>query len=183
MHGNNEIELFAEHIPPNLEWLFGYQGSKRWVAFFWGAMVDRRASGYCFDGDVFNPLNTYAWDTFFSHSLIVAMNHKRIKGHAIKRFDFGDMLHTSRHYLLLDRLERLLHAAHKPIALEYLTREQVTNRGHLPPDSHNPSIFRESVGQASPSPTGALQKIAEMIAWLDDCMAMLEKMGHWPKLS
>ncbi len=178
------MELFSEHTPPNIERLFGYQHSNRWVAFFWGKIINHRACGYCFDGEIFNPLNALAWDTFFGHPLVVAMNYERIKGHAVKRFDFGDMLQTSRHFLLLDRQKRRLHAAQKPFAMEHLKMEIVsTNREDPRTDLNSPRISCRSGGLVSPASTGALQMIADMTAWLDHRKVLLEKTGRWPKLS
>lgn len=184
MQVNHRMELFSEHTPPELELLFGYQCSKRWVAFFWGKLVNYRASGYCFDGETFSPLNALAWDTFFCHPLVVAMNHKRIKGFAVRRFDFGDMHQTSRHFLLLDRQQRRLHAAKKSCALEHLQMEmQSANRDDAPPDFHPPANLKEPEGRVSPISKGALQMIAEMTAWLDNRKVLLERTGHWPKLN
>ena len=184
MQAKNGLELFSEHTPPNLERLFGYHSSKRWVTFFWGTIINHRASGYCFDGETFYPLNALAWDTFFGHPLVVAMNHKRIKGHAVKRFDFGDLHQTSRHFLLLDRRQRCMHAAQKPDVLEHIQMEmQSLNRRHTPPNLSQPPIPWESVGQVSPASKGALQMIADMTSWLDDRKSWLEKTGQWPILS
>jgi hypothetical protein len=177
------MKLFSEHTPPGLEQLFGYQSSKRWVAFFWGNIINHRASGYCFDGEVFNPLNALAWDTFFGHPLVVAMNHKRVKGYAVKRFDFGDMLSTSRHFLLLDRNKRRLHAAQKPFVLEHLKMQiESTKKGFTLPNLSPPHRCLKSEGRDSPSAKGALQMIADMTAWLDDRKVLLEKTGRWPIL-
>lgn len=184
MQAKNGMELFSEHTPPGLEQLFGYQCSKRWVAFFWGKLVNNRASGYCFDGKIFYPLNGLAWDTFFSHPLVLAMNYKRINGYAVRRFNFGDMLQTSRHVLLLDRHQRRLHAAKKPYALKHLKMEmQFANRSDAPPNLHLPPIIREPEGQVSPISKGALQMIADMTAWLDNRKVLLERTGEWPKLN
>jgi hypothetical protein len=181
MQAKNEITLFSEHTPPNLEQLFGYESCNRWVAFFWGNIINHRAAGYCFDGKIFNPLNGLAWDTFFGHPLMVAMNHCRIKGHAVRRFDFGDMLQTSRHFLLLDRSKRSLHAAQRPFALNHLKMEIVsTNRGYALAKILHSHISRKSEGQISPYSKGALQMIADMTAWLDDRKLFLEKTGRWP---
>ncbi len=183
MQANTGIELFTEHTPPDLERLFGYQHSKRWVTFFWGKLINQRASGYCFDGEFFNPLNALAWDTFFGHPLVVAMNYKRINGHAVKRFDFGDMLQSSRHFLLLDRQKRLLHAAHKTCALQYLSMEtRSTNEGRALSGFLSPDISSKSAGQAAPFSKGALQMIADMTAWLDERKVLLKQTGQWPRL-
>jgi hypothetical protein len=184
MRVKNGMELFSEHTPPDLEQLFGYQCSKKWVAFFWGKLINRRASGYCFDGKAFYPLNAMAWDTFFGHPLVVAMNHKRIKGYAVRRFDFGDMLQTSKHFLLLDRQQRHLYAAKKSCALEHLQLEmRTTNRGGTPPDLRQPSNLKEPKRRISPVLKGALQMIADMTAWLDNRKVLLERTGQWPKLN
>ena len=181
MQVKNGMEFFSEHTPPDLELLFGYQCSKRWVAFFWGKLVNHRASGYCFDGQVFFPLNALAWDTFFGHPLVVAMNHRRVKGYAVKRFDFGDMLQTSRHFLLLDRQQRRLHAAQKSWALEHLQMEMLsTDRTNAPYGVHPPPIMK---GRLSPLSKGSLQMIADMTAWLDSRKLLLERTGQWPKLN
>lgn len=182
MPENCEIELFTEDTPPNLERLFGYQGSKRWVAFFWGKLVNRHAAGFCFDGKIFSPLNALAWDTFFSHPLMVAMNHKRIKGHTVKRFDFGDAHHTSKECLLLDRRQRYLHAAQKPCAMEHLRAEIQSTKREKTSDTFFPPGFLKTNGEISSAATSSLQMVAEMAAWLDDRMALLEQTGQWPKL-
>lgn len=178
------MELFSEHTPPDLEQLFGYHYYKRWVAFFWGKLINFRASGYCFDGETFNPLNALAWDTFFGHPLVVAMNHKRIKGYTVRRFDFGDMLQTSRHFLLLDRQQRRLFAAKKSFALNHLQMEmQSANRGDTPTYFRPLHNLKESEGRGSPISKGALQRIADMTAWLDNRKVSLERTGQWPKLN
>lgn len=184
MPENCELELFTEHAPPDLERLFGYQGSNQWVAFFWGKLVNGHAAGFCFDGKVFSPLNALAWDTFLSHPLMVAMNHKRINGHTVKRFDFGDENHTSEDCLLLDRRQRHLHAAQKPCAMEHLkAATQSETRDDGDSDPFLPPVFIKSNGRISSAPANSLQAISEMTAWLDDRMALLEQMGQRPGLS
>jgi hypothetical protein len=125
-----------------------------------------------------------AWDTFLSHPLLVAMNHKRINGHTVKRFDFGDANHTSTDCLLLDRLERHLYAAQKPCAMEHL-KTQIQSAPNV--DNHSdpflPPVFLKGNGRNSSEPTNSLQAIAEMSAWLDDRMALLKQTGQWPILS
>jgi hypothetical protein len=181
---NGGIEMFTEHTPPNLERLFGYQRSRRWVAFFWGELVNRQAVGYCFDGKKFSPLNALAWDTFFGHSLMVAMNHTRVKGATVKRFEFGDSLHTSKDCLLLDRRQRHLHAAQKVCALEHLKAEiQASKNADEHSDPFLPPAFLKTNGELSSAQACSLQMVADMTAWLDDRMALLEKTGQWPKLS
>jgi hypothetical protein len=184
MQVNNRIELFSEHTPPDIEQLFGYQHSKRWVAFFWGNLVNSRASGYCFDGEIFFPLNALAWDTFFGHPLVVAMNHERIKGYAVRRFEFGDMLQSSRDFLLLDRQQRRLHAAKKSCALKHLQMEMLSpNREDSPPYFRFPTNSGESKRRVLLKSKGALQMIADMTAWLDSRKVLLERTGQWPKLN
>jgi hypothetical protein len=177
---NEAIKLFTEHAPPNLEQLFGYQSSKRWVAFYWGKLVARQAAGYCFDGEIFNPLNALAWDTFLGHPLIVAMNHRRIKGRTVKRFEFGDALQTSKECLLLDRLQRHLYAAEKPCVLEHLrSGQQAAETVFSHADPFHPPSFLNSNG----GPTCSLRMIQEMTVWLDNRMALLKKTDQWPKIS
>ena len=184
MQVNSGLEFFSEHTPPDLEQLFGYQCSKRWVAFFWGKLINHRASGYCFDGDRFSPLNALAWDTFFGHPLVVAMNHKRIKGYAVKRFNFGDMLQASRHFLLLDRQQRHLYAAQKSCALEHLKMGmRSTNKTDAPSNFRTPPFLKEPELRVLPTSKGSLQMIEDMSAWLDSRKLMLEKTGQWPKLN
>lgn len=173
------MELFTKFTPPNLERLFGYRQSNRWVAFFWGKKFDTHGLGYVFDGKVFSPINQLAWDTFFSHPLMVTMNHQRIDGHAVKRFEFGDMQQPSKHWLLLDCQERRLYAASRDSAMEHFSSEKLSAAGSHP----LPSFIKRAAAHASQTSKGALQMIMEMTAWLDQCKADLEQKGQWPILS
>jgi hypothetical protein len=177
--GTRQMELFTHHTPPNLERLFGYQQSNRWVAFFWGKKFDANGFGYVFDGEVFSPINEMAWDTFFSHPLIVAMNHRRIDGHAVKRFEFGDAHQSSKHWLLMDCSERRLYAGSRDSALVQFNATRPSVDGPHPP----PSFAGTAAVQASQDSKGALQVIMEMTAWLDKRKDELEKNGQWPILN
>lgn len=176
--GDCQMELFTKLTPPDLERLFGYQQSSRWVAFYWGKKFGAYGYGYVFDGKVFFPINQMAWDSFFSHPLMVAMNHHRINGHAVKRFEFGDALQPSRHWLLLDRRERRLYAADREKAMVQLRSASPSVDGpHPPPDS-----IGTPTGYASQTSSGALQMIMDMTAWLDKRKTDLEQNGQWPIL-
>jgi hypothetical protein len=174
-----QMELFTIHTPPNLERLLGYQQSKCWVGFFWGKKFDACGFGYVFDGEVFSPINEMAWDTFFSHPLIVAMNHQRIDGRAVKRFEFGDAHQSSQHWLLMDCSERRLYAASREDAMAQFGSTKSTVAGQQPPPSYEKTI----AGSGSQNAKGALQIILEMTAWLDKRKAALEQSGRWPIIS
>jgi len=181
MNANHSIELFTENTPPNLERVFGYRGTRQWVTFFWGKKIDNHIMCYGFDGIAFNPVSHLAWDSFFSHELIVAMNHKRDNGNSIKRFEFGDEYLTSDHWLLLDRWERLLYAARKDRVL-----------GHLK-TANDFEYSRHSCVNADPSYTGpddidlpdrygSLEMVSDMLEWLDKRKARMVREGRWPVL-
>jgi hypothetical protein len=122
--------------------------------------------------------------TLFSHPLVVAMNHKRIRGYAVRRFDFGDVLQASRHFLLLDRQQRRLHAAKKSYALEHLQMKmQSANRANISPDFLPQLTLVKPEIRVSPIAKGALQMIADMTAWPDSRKELLERTGQWPKLN
>jgi hypothetical protein len=176
--GVRQMELFTKLTPTNLERLFGYHQSSRWVAFFWGKKIGAYGYGYVFDGQAFTPINQMAWDTFFSHPLIIAMNHKRINGHAVKRFEFGDAQQPSKHWLLLDRLERRLYAASRDRAMEQFRSTKPSAAGPYP----SPSVIETAAGHASQISKGALQMIIEMTSWLDKRKADMEQNGQWPIL-
>ncbi len=175
----HQMEPFTNHTPPNLERLLGYQQSNRWVGFFWGKKFAAHGFGYVFDGEVFSPINEMAWDTFFSHPLIVAMNHQRIDGYAVQRFEFGDAHQPSRHWLLMDCSERRLYAASRESAMVQFSFTKPSVAGPDPP----PSIEGTAAGYASQNSKGALQLIMEMTAWLDKRKADLEQNGQWPILT
>jgi hypothetical protein len=177
--GTRQMELFTNHTPPHLERLLGYRQSNCWVAFFWGKKFDAHGFGYVFDGEVFSPINEMAWDTFFSHPLIVAMNHRRINGHAVKRFEFGDAHQPSKHWLLLDCSERRLYAASRESAMVQFGSTKPSAPGLHPPHSFG----RTAAGHASQNSKGALQMIVEMTAWLEKRKADLEQSGQWPIIS
>ena len=177
--GTRQMELLTIHTPPNLERLLGYQLFNRWVAFFWGKKLDAHGFGYVFDGEVFSPINEMAWDTFFSHPLMVAMNHQRIDGHAVKRFEFGDAHQPSKHWLLMDCSERRLYAVSRDGAMVQFSSTKPSVAGtYLPPSFEGPAA-----GYASQNSKGALQMIMEMTAWLDMRKADLEQKGQWPIIS
>jgi hypothetical protein len=182
MEINHDIKLFSDHTPPSLERAFGYRGSRRWVAFFWGKKIGDYKLCYGFDGKSFNPVNPAAWDAFFGHALTVAMNHERENGHARKRFEFGDEHLTSDYWLLLNRRERKLYAARKDSALHYLR-------------SVNDSTFEGQIGFGldlfvstewdmpdEPIKNGALQMIDDMVRWLDKRKEELIRAEQWPVL-
>jgi len=173
------MELFTNHTPPDLERLLGYQQSNCWVAFFWGKKFDTHGIGYVFDGEVFAPINEMAWDTFFSHPLIVAMNHRRIDGRAVKRFEFGDAHQPSQHWLLMDCSERRLYAASRESAMAQFSSPGPSVVGPHP----LPAFEKTVVGQAAQNAKGALQMIMEMTAWLDRRKADMEQNGQWPIIS
>jgi hypothetical protein len=173
------MKLFTNHTPPDLERLLGYRQSNCWVAFFWGKKFDTHGIGYVFDGEVFAPINEMAWDTFFSHPLIVAMNHRRIDGHAVKRFEFGDAHQPSKHWLLMDCSERRLYAASREGAMAQFGSTKSTVAGLQPPPSYETTV----AGYESQNTNGALQMIMEMTAWLDRRKADMEQNGQWPIIS
>lgn len=176
------MDLFTEHTPPDLEALFGYRYSNRWVAFFWGRKIGVQIYGYVFDGKAFSPINQLAWDTFFSHPLIVAMNYQRINGCAVKRYEFGDEHQPSEHWLVIDRQERLLYAASRACARDHLRAEKSTVAGQPNNFISNPSFKEKPDGQTASDSKGALEMIAEMTAWLDRRKAYLQQHGQWPML-
>jgi hypothetical protein len=176
------MELFTEHMPPNLDGLFGYRHSNRWVGFFWGREIGGHIYGYVFDGKAFDPLNQMAWDTFFSHPLIVAVNHRRIDGHAAKKFEFGDAHQTSEHWLMLDRRENLLYAAPKTLARRHLRAEKSSATVSRSKFTIDLSLI-EKHGQPATGSKSALKMITDMTAWLDRRKADLQKHGQWPMLS
>ena len=174
------MELFTEHTPPDIEGLFGYRNSNRWVGFFWGRKIGGHNHGYVFDGKVFSPLNQLAWDTFFSHPLILAMNYRRIDGCAVKKFEFGDEHQLSRHWLVLDRQENRLYAASKACARSHLRTEKSSTIGQRSNFADNLTRRENHYGQTAPPLKGALEMIAEMTAWLDHRKAFLQRNGQWP---
>lgn len=177
------MELFTEHTPPNLDGLFGYRNSNRWVAFFWGRKIGGQIHGYVFDGKMFSPLNQLAWDTFFNHPLIVAMNYHRINGSAAKKFEFGDEHQPSQHWLVLDRRESRLYAASRTCARSHLRTEKASATEQRSNFADNPSFIEKLYGQTATGSKGALEMIAEMTAWLDHRKAYLQQNGQWPMLS
>ncbi|MBT8340785.1 MAG: hypothetical protein HKP58_20205 [Desulfatitalea sp.] len=165
MHGNQEIEWFTGHTPPEMERVFGYRGTERWVAFFWGKRIVTASNCYGFDGSVFNPVHHFAWDAFFSHALIRAVTHGGRNGLGARRFEFGDDRRPSEHWLMLDRGARILFSARKQIALNHLKNANTRI-------ATDPSDFGKSCGahRVVPHPAaqhGTLHKINEMVHWLD----------------
>ncbi|RJQ74631.1 MAG: hypothetical protein C4519_16670 [Desulfobacteraceae bacterium] len=179
MREEHPIELFTEHTPPGLERIFGYRESRRWVAFFWGKKIDDIMLCYGFDGNTFNPLNQMAWDAFFNHTLIVAMNHKRENGGTQRRFEFGNEHLPSKYWLLLDRWERLLYAAEKEKALYYLKTANDLASGKHSGFEFDP-LSMESDKFDYLRKNGALQMIGDMVQWLDKRKEKLIKTGRWP---
>ena len=175
-----DMELFTTHTPPGMEQLFGYRGHKQWVAFFWGKKIDHRTQGYCFDGEAFSPLNQLAWESFFNHLLVLAMNHQRIDGHATKRFEFGDEHQPSSHWLLLDRVERSLFAALKPCALDRLKSTAFSDANQPGTTLSVPDALDPNVNPSASETNKSLKMVAEMTAWLDDRKDWLAKNGQWP---
>jgi hypothetical protein len=181
MNVNHSIKLFMENTPPKLERVFGYRGTRQWVTFFWGKKIDNHIMCYGFDGIAFNPVSHLAWDSFFSHELVVAMNHERDSGKSVKRFEFGDEYLTSDHWLLLDRWERLLYAARKDSVLYLLkTANDLADQKHTHENADPTYKGPDDLDLLDRN--GALEMVVEMLEWLDKQKERMIREGRWPIL-
>lgn len=178
----HDFEPFTVHVPPNIEYLFGYQYDKQWVAFFWDTKEHDSNQGYVFDGRTFKPMNILAWDTFFNHILIIVMNHERERGRARKKFEFGDSYIPSEYWLVLDRHKRYLYAAPRQSAEQSFNNVLQTNQPQPILNSSSLSNNLALAQELNHGSNGALQLINDMVHWLDKRIKLLSKNGHWPKL-
>jgi hypothetical protein len=179
MMQNFTLELFLETAPPRFSRLLGYRGSWRWVAFYWNSMSKGSCFPRHFDGHAYGPVNQAAWDAFFDHRLILAFNHRREDGYAIKRFEFGGERTSASHWLLLDRQERRLYAGSEAEVVKFIHifMDQRPARKEV---KRVQEPQQEEAGRRNENPQGAIRQIIEMTAWLDERLAMLEKAGKWP---
>ena len=115
------LKIYMDTSPPNIERVFGYDKYRRWVAFFWSKQEDACLS---FDGYAYAPISQLAWDSFFSHQLIVALNHKRESNRLKKVYDFGDRRASARHWLLLDRQKRTVYVGGKNAILDFFRSQE-----------------------------------------------------------
>ena len=180
MMQNFAIELFLDIAPPNMARMFGYKGSWRWLAFYWSSVPEGGCIPRHFDGHSYGAADIYAWDAFFNHRLILAHNHRREDGHAIKRFDFGNEYTVATHWLLLDRFNRRLYAGPEVEVAQFVNifmeQKSSLNEDHSRQSSNLAGKGRD----ASTDSRSDRTDISQMTAWLDERLAMIEKSGKWP---
>jgi hypothetical protein len=183
MHGQHGdfygLRLYMETSPPNIERVFGYDNYRRWVAFFWSKQEDACLS---FDGYTYTHVSALAWDSFFSHQLIVALNHARDEVGLKKLYEFGDMHSSARHWLVLDRQTECLYVGRKTRVLDFF------HKLILQPPKENTGAGGQPIWMAENETTGSmscgrLEMINEMIQWMDHRLKTLKESGHWPRMS
>jgi hypothetical protein len=180
MMQNFTLESFLDPAPPLLSRLFGYRGIRRWVSFYWNGELKGPRFPWHFDGHATGPVNRSAWETFINHRLVLAHNHRREDGYAIKRFEFGSERYAASHWLLLDRQDRRLFAGTEAEVKRFISivMDQLPDKEAR---SHSEIVPRDaSHSRIEPRKGGALKGIADMVGWLDRRVSMLEESGQWP---
>lgn len=94
-------------VPPMLEEALGYQETARYVGFYWGVGDE----SYVNDG---RCMTTGEWDAF-----LLFVRHRSVEWH-LHGYDLGSSEDEARHWLILDREERLLSVAPAVIAQQVL---------------------------------------------------------------
>ncbi len=173
---DNGLKIYMKTAPPNIERVFGYDKYQRWVAFFWSKQEDACLS---FDGYAYAHISALAWDSFFSHQLIVALNHIRVDDGLKKLYEFGNMYVTARHWLVLDRQNATLFVGEKKNVLDFF-HDLIQ---HIPED--NGAIAGQSIWMAESESggsmeTGRLEMINNMIQMMDLRLKTLKEAGKWP---
>jgi hypothetical protein len=177
-HHDIGLKIYMKTSPPNIERVFGYDKYRQWVAFFWSKQENACLS---FDGYAYTHISAMAWDAFFSHQLIVALNHARSDDGLKKLYEFGDMHAAARHWLVLDRQHSALFVGEKNNVLDFfhaLIRQTPEDNGAI---AGQPIWMaeNESVGSIS---SGRLEMINNMIQWMDHRLKTLKKAGKWPRI-
>jgi hypothetical protein len=148
------------------------------VAFFWSKQEDACLS---FDGYAYTHISALAWDSFFSHQLTMALNYTRDEGGLKKLYEFGDMLVSARHWLVLDRQHSTLFVGEKNNVLDFfhdLIRK-------IPKDKEaiaGQPIWMADNESSGSSSTGRLEMINSMIQWMDHQLKTLKGAGKWPRM-
>jgi hypothetical protein len=182
MSGNTQekhgLITYMTTPPPNLERVFGYDSYRRWVAFFWSRQEDTCLS---FDGYAYTPISALAWDSFFSHQIIVALNHQRDAHGLMKLYEFGDMHAAARHWLVLDRQKKILFVGEKNNVLglfRSLVHQESTDNTGMP----GQAIWIAENTANGGTTAGRLELINGMIQWLDHQLKLLKESGKWPQM-
>ena len=182
MSGQREVisglKIYMETSPPNIERVFGYDKYRRWVAFFWSKQEDACLS---FDGHAYSHVSALAWDSFFSHQLVVALNHTRDEKGLKKLYEFGDMHIPARHWLVLDRQQSALYVGEKNDVLDFFH-----DLMHQPPEQ-NGAVSGQPIWIAENEPggnttVGRLEMINNMVQWMDRRLKSLRESGNWPNM-
>ena len=194
----SNLEILRIPVPPMLEQALGYDGSARWVAFYWEPAGDEvmyddgRASG---DGD------WWAWLAYVDHPAVgpgllqkcwrcrgVGTTNQLenepcevCDGAGLLPLNLGSSDFEADHWLIVDRQERRAHVA--PVAAaERFLQEQWPPVPELSPEDAEAVLeaFRKAVEEASRTWTPPTDEeieasleskrrlCADLTAWLDD---------------
>lgn len=148
------IRLRYIAVAPRLEQALGYPGEVRWVAFWWDTGGD---TPRYHDGRDECTGCWYAW--------IMLVEHPRVAPY-LGACQIGDSDTEARHWLLLDRLDRVLYAGEAERVLHFLTESAAGARALRP--------------QCADAAQGIEQELAEvgaLTAWLNAgcCAAATEE--------
>ncbi|HZA28988.1 MAG TPA: hypothetical protein VE735_05250 [Gammaproteobacteria bacterium] len=118
------IRLINIPVPPVLEQALGYDGKARYVAFYWELAGDELA--WADDRVSIIGANWHAWLMYIQHPSVA---------HCLEPYELGNSDESARHWLLLDRQERILYVGTTPDVACFLAQ-------HTPPV---PAISREQL--------------------------------------
>ncbi len=175
---DNGLKIYMKRLPPNFDRVFGYDRYQRWVALFWSKREDTCLS---FDGYAYAPVSALAWDSFFSHQLVVALNHARVEGGLKTLYEFGNALVAARHWLVLDRQHATLFVGEKNDVLDFfhgLIQQSPGDTGAIA----GQSIWMAENESVDSMATGRLEMINNMIQWMDLRVKTLKEAGEWPRM-
>jgi hypothetical protein len=108
---SNLIPLINIPVPPMLEQALGYEGQHRYVAFWWEPAGDELAWDDGQSGVV--GANWHAW--------LIYEQHPRVAPH-LESYQLGNSDEPARHWLLLDRQERMLYVGTTPDVTRFLAQ-------------------------------------------------------------
>jgi hypothetical protein len=107
-------------VPPPLAELIGYRGEARWVAFYWGPCGDE---SFYDDGRTSGTGSSSAYQAYVWHPAVAPK---------VAVYNLGSSDFEAAEWLVLDRIELVLHVAPARVAKRFLARQHPPLSGRQP---------------------------------------------------